>query len=355
MLYNNDWFVIEGINACCSNQTVVHIAGSNNVVRRVAAWDAADGNYFIFGVHSAQYNLLEDVAGWGIARKIFESSWGGNFTTIRRAWGSWDGSHFVGPKMTFTLAYSSYNVLVENAVGTWTGRDMKQTYTLSCDPGTPYSGCNQTFSASSIDQPQGIFSVDGLTGANKNANTKLLGSIAYVQGTGFPYNYAVLFSGMDSLEVANTVAYIAPGSNSNRSPFGLDGMGIAGVTATKLVANNLTGIGGAASSISSDWQKSNIVSGASVGAIYGSGENIFNTSRGANLCYRYQDGALTTTPLWPWPMNQRIKDAMVASGRSSVDVTATIESMFGSIPATCKSGTQAIAKPSAPINLQTQR
>ena len=44
-LQYNDWFVIEGINACCSKTTVVDLEHSNNnVIRRVAAWDAADGN-----------------------------------------------------------------------------------------------------------------------------------------------------------------------------------------------------------------------------------------------------------------------------------------------------------------------
>lgn len=70
-LFNNNYFVIEGINASNSVATVVSISRSHqNIIRRVAAWDAADGNHSIFGIHNATYNLLEDVAGWGIARKI---------------------------------------------------------------------------------------------------------------------------------------------------------------------------------------------------------------------------------------------------------------------------------------------
>ncbi len=65
---------------------------NNNVVRRVAAWDAADNNTSIFGVHYGSYNLFEDVAGWGTARKIFSMSQGGDYTTIRRAWGRWERS-----------------------------------------------------------------------------------------------------------------------------------------------------------------------------------------------------------------------------------------------------------------------
>ena len=90
-LRNNDYFVLEGFNAHHSKEGVVELSRSNhNIIRRVAAWDAGDGNTNIFGIHSSSsHNLLEDVAGWGIARKIFSASQGGNYTTIRRAWGRW--------------------------------------------------------------------------------------------------------------------------------------------------------------------------------------------------------------------------------------------------------------------------
>ena len=66
--------------------------------------------------------------------------------------------------------------------------------------------------------------------------------------------------------------------------------------------------------------------------------SIFTSPTYARICQRYQDGQLTNQPLWPWPMNQRIKDAMVQSGRAPVDVTQTIERMFGPIPTECKTG-----------------
>ena len=56
------------------------------------------------------------------------------------------------------------------------------------------------------------------------------------------------------------------------------------------------------------------------------------------ICQRYVDGELTTTPLWPWPMNDRIKEARALAGRPVVDVTATIEALLGTIPAACRSG-----------------
>ena len=56
------------------------------------------------------------------------------------------------------------------------------------------------------------------------------------------------------------------------------------------------------------------------------------------ICMRYEDGELTTTPLWPWPMNDRIKEARALAGRPVVDVTATIEALLGPIPAACRTG-----------------
>jgi hypothetical protein len=356
----NHYFLIEGINASNSVSTVVSITHSDhNIVRRVAAWDAADGNYSIFGIHNnANYNLLEDVAGWGIARKIYQSSYSGNYTTIRRAWGRWEGSHVVGPKMTYTLAYNNYNMVVENAIGTWSGERMKQTYTLLDYYGKPWTGTGAgTYSDYRVDQPYGIFGVDRLDG-DRNARAKLLGSIAYVRGTDrFHPSQLIFVTKLDSIEIANTTAYIEPGTQTNKRPVALYNLQTS--TGVNLIARNLTSIGGASSYFGSDWKTSGVAEGGLLSSVV----NAFTaTTSGANLCYRYQNGVLTTQPLWPWPMNQRIKDATVQSGRAAVDVTATIASLLGPIPAACGSTnsnggttptpTPTPTAPTAPANLQ---
>jgi hypothetical protein len=360
MLYFNDWFVIEGINACCSNQSVIHLGSShNNIIRRVAAWDAADGNTSVFGVHSSTRNLLEDVAGWGIARKIFQFSQGGNFTTVRRAWGRWEGSTVVGPKTTYELVYNNYDVIAENVIGTWSGEKIPYSYTLLDYYGKPWTGSGAgTYTNYSVDQPHAIFDVVGnfTDGYSRNARAQLLGSIAYLNPTDKSQPDQLVFgTQLDYAQIANTVAYIPAGLFSTKKGFGL--YGINGTTATNLSARNLTAIGGTTSDISSVWQPSNILQGASASSVFTTGDNVFSGTRGAKICYRYQNGTLTTQPLWPWPMNQRIKEALVMSGRSTVDVTATIESIFGLIPAACKStgGTSSPTIPSTPINLHVQR
>jgi hypothetical protein len=354
-LYYNNYFVIEGINASNSAATVVSISYSNNnIIRRVAAWDAADGNHSIFGIHNASYNLLEDVAGWGIARKIYESSQGGNYTTIRRSWGRWEGSHVVGPKMTYTLAYNNYNMIVENALGTWSGERMKQTYVLLDYYGNPWTGTGAgTYTNYAVDQPYGIFSNDGFTGTDKNARTKLLGSLAYVRGSDrFHPAQAIFVTKVDSVELAHTGSYIQPGTQTSKKPFALYNLQTS--TGTNLVARNNTGIGGTSSFYGTEWKKTALSEGTSLSAV----ANAFTaTTAGANLCYRYENGALTTQPLWPWPMNQRIIDATIQAGRAAVDVTATIQAMLGTIPDACKSNggstsTPVPSAPSAPVNLQ---
>jgi len=332
-LYYNSWFVIEGINACCSSGTVVMLANSHhNVVRRVAAWDAADSNSEIFGIHAASFNLLEDVAAWGTARKIFQMSQGGDYTTIRRAWGRWERSTVVGPKMTYTFAYNNYHTVCENCIGTWSGQSMPQSYVLRDYYGNPWTGSGGgTYNNYDVDQPMGIFAVDGEDN-DKNADIRLLGSLAYVLGSDrYKANQAVLVTRLDSVEVRNTAVYVAPGASMNPAPLALYNMS----GATNLRAYDLSAFGGSSSTIDTLWARGNILPGTSPSATYSGGENVFNASRGANLCYAYQDGGLTNQPLWPWPMNERIKAGLAQSGRASVDVTALVQSLFGAIPGSC--------------------
>jgi hypothetical protein len=341
-LSGNDWFVVAGVNACCSSESVVEVLRSNHsVIRRVVGWDAADGNHMIFGVHFGEHNLLEDVAGWGIARKVFSSSQQGNFTTVRRAWGRWEGSHVTGPKSVYSLAYNNYNMLIENAIGTWSGERMKESYVLLDYDGKPWTGRGGgTYQNHDVNQPYAIFGMDVLKEEDKKAKARLFGSLAYVTaGDAFKAQRLVFVQNMDAIEIADVLAYIEPGSYPRTRTFDLYGLrtltAFGASAGVGLSARNITSIGGAGIHIGDEWQTQNVLEGPSP-AVYGSAENAFHTTRGANLCYRYVDGVRTTRPLWPWPMNQRIKDALVQSGRQPVDVTATVEKMLGKIPQECR-------------------
>jgi hypothetical protein len=333
-LLRADWLVIEGVDACCSSGTVVGIDHSNhNTIRRVTAWDAADLNEFIFGIHYSDNNLLEDVAGWGTARKIFSCSQKGNYTTIRRAWGRWEGSHVVGPKAVYELAYNNHDMTVENAIGTWSEERMKETYVLLGEDGRPWSGSHSgTYKDHRIDQPYGIFHL----GVGADARVRLLGSIAYARGSdSFQADRAIYATNLNFATIENTVVYIGKGTNSRKKTFALYGLESGGLPAADSVTN-VTSLGGTGPVFSKGWEVSSLLEGATPEEIYAPGENVFNTKRGANLCHQYHDGVVTGDPLWPWPMNQRIIDAMTRSGRAPVDVTGTIEEIFGPIPPQCR-------------------
>ena len=56
---------------------------------------------------------------------------------------------------------------------------------------------------------------------------------------------------------------------------------------------------------------------------------------GASLCHRYVDGRETSLPLWPWPMQERIRAATERSKWPTADVMGEITSLFGAPPAKC--------------------
>ncbi len=58
-------------------------------------------------------------------------------------------------------------------------------------------------------------------------------------------------------------------------------------------------------------------------------EHLLKVPGGADITHRYENGVLTDQPLWPWPMNQRIIDAMELAGYEPVDVTATVYGLAG--------------------------
>jgi hypothetical protein len=200
---------------------------------------------------------------------------------------------------------------------------MPQTYTLRDAYGNLIG---PTYTNYNVEQPQGIFTNDGEDG-DKNAHLSLLGSLAYVLPTdNFKPNYGVFLTRLDSVQLQNVMVSISS-AYSGKVPFEL----VNQPGATNLNAGNLTSQGGSGTYIENLWRQSNNFFGGS----YASGENAFNSSRGANLCYRYQDGNLTNQPLWPWPMNGRISAALQQAGRPAVDVTATVQSLLGDIPSQC--------------------
>jgi len=332
-LYHNAWFILEGFNAHHSSHTVVGVSQSeHNVVRRVCAWEAADGNTLIFGAHHSQHNLFEDCAGWGTARKIFSHSQKGDYTTFRRCWGRWEGSHAVGPKCTFSTSYNTHHGILENCIGTWDTRKMKETYVLLGYDGKPFVNKSlekyskpRTYTNYGIDQPYSVFRGVGTSGVREDktkTHDKLLGCIAYVTGSQkFDGGQLYLWSPTEETVFRDCISFIQGHKKK--------GYSVSASRAGGLELRDITSIG-AHKSTFDKCATENIYeaeTGESLVSKYG---HILRSSNAANVWYRYENGKLTNKPLWPWPMNQRIIDATKLAGyHDTVDVTKTVFELAG--------------------------
>ena len=357
LLGYNSWFVVEGINAHNGVGSVVALSrgAQFNVIRRVVAWDAKDENNEVVGAHYCGPNLLEDVAAFGVGRKTFQFSQGGDDTTCRRCWGRWEGSTNVGPKTTLEVVYNNYRALVENFIGTWNGGSMPASYTRQHN-GVRWAGSAGvpagTFSGDEPDQPCGIIcgGANNSSQLDPNAYARVLGSMVYVPaGARFQGGAGLTFGSIPELEVANTAVFIDHTSFPSLLTIDLSG------NEQGNAAHHLTSVGGAGANIAGGWNPSNVVQGQTVTAL----PSVFSSTAGAQLCFRYQDGVLTDQPLWPWPMNRRILEATTLAAEAGhrhwvyqgdppmltlytqphavADVTAEIEAAFGLIPPACRS------------------
>ncbi|NOZ80533.1 MAG: hypothetical protein GXP63_02575 [DPANN group archaeon] len=156
------WLVFEGFNAHSAKTTdssvensVAYMTSSDNIVfRRIVGWDSKDANTAIFevGYHSKNV-LIEDSAGFGIARKIFGQHWVSNtgddyderitesaHNIFRRVFGRSEKSslddHQTCGQGVMTVGYNSNDNLIENGIATidgYLGTD------LDACPGTPHN------------------------------------------------------------------------------------------------------------------------------------------------------------------------------------------------------------------------
>jgi hypothetical protein len=333
--------ILEGVNVeGLGGEWTVGVRGDHWVLRRVIAWATSNEpgapSWDIQGTN----NLIEDCAAFGITRKTFSiGALSGNpdrYNTIRRCWVRYENRpEGPSPRTGFEIGYFQSFVTAENLLATWDEV-----------PGANTSG-SQT----------------GPLYVSHGHNNRIFGSIIYETATASWPGGDLVGSQSDTqygdtlygMRLQDLVAIIAPSnaSWSSTSPFALsecDGS----ICGSDNIATNLVSVGGIASTCGWTHNGSRcgtILHGDSLAsALRGTGKTIWEQVPG--ICYRYVDGTLTSTPLWPWPMNQRIKDALVQSGRTSVDVTQTIEGIFGPIPQACTTGAPPSAGTLAPRNLR---
>jgi hypothetical protein len=379
LLYKNNYWTIEGINVRHgSSSTLAIYYGTNVIVRRVVAWDSwIAGNNGVCGVHYTPGPVLfEDVACFGTGRKIIsptQNTWtpaGGTGFTCRRCWSRFDGSLSTGPSGA-SMVYNAWNMTYENLLANFSATQMPDSYTVldswppqsiysspvKCGPGgtgqCPIAGQTYGFGK----WASGAERLD----SNYDANSRLLGSLAYVKANDpLWYNNAWGHAGqgqggLNSFTIKDVFGYISPQNPRFNAADGASHAveyGDPGNGGFNLIADRVTQIGGV--SAHSAWKVTNTYSGNSMADVNAAGRNPFTTTIGANLCYRYINGVRTNEPLWPWPMNDRIKQATAMAGRYSgpcpgcsggfrvartaTDVTAEVQALLGTIPSQCLSG-----------------
>ena len=369
-LSGQDYWTVEGLNLYNSRGPAVGVSGVGQkgdrdqrpiqhvVLRRLVAWrdylpygteeeyDEAGGhNVHTFSIADASDVLVEDCAGFGWARKIFQN-YRSKRVVFRRNWARWDGRHPYkgGNKFAFSCSYTAYDALCENLIATVGG---------SRDP-----------AAQPADYTPGIhlIATDGvsigmrwLEPGNRDPfdlGLQVHGSLAYSppdsvfeRVTGFLVGGNVYPSkGQKGVLLSDSVAAMAASVKSaatlqdcdddpQKHPDGCSWDLDDDRAKAPLRARKLTLIAAAEpkTRIRKDWALDDVVERG-----WWERGDIYRSGWGGSLCHRYVEGRKTQAPLWPWPMQERILEASQRSSWTTADVLGEITALFGEPPAECR-------------------
>jgi hypothetical protein len=304
-----NYFVIEGIVARNAEEYVIAIVSAHhNIFRRVSAYNAnTDTNSAVIGIlwPDAQYNLLEDVVAAGTGRKVVYVYQGSN-NTIRRTlayWKQWDGRmwHDSWPwGDNIQLYNASYNI-IENSIG----YGPSPYWSISIQANDDAATCIGNKILGSIAVGAGM----NTNGTVKDWGTTRPQPTDYTYLTDFD-NWPGLRSGFmvygQGTIRDNVFRDIFARNNAglgfaNVRPFG-PGPQNSIIDHATILGNGLdapfTDGGVGSDVVLSQIQEFTVTNSKIEGTSY--------NGSGARLTNRYVGGVLTTTPLWPWPMEGRI-------------------------------------------------
>jgi hypothetical protein len=332
---NSSYVVVAGLvaqNAGPDNDVVV-VSGQSDMItlRRITAYHAGSGNAHVFDIADGPNNvLIEDCAGWGQGRYIFIAYHSSN-VIFRRTWARWttQSNFSPAPRACYGI-YGASNVTLENPI---------------CIHDIPDQPSNDYFTAIWI-----------TTNGPSEDNVKILGAMFLDNWEGIWVNDSSgdntqvinsLFDNTRKQGTFNTTTNHGDGliwGTDNGSGGGVDTstfvnneVGFSKQTSqnptltNSVFVNNDTALVGNPTHSSLDFYGNGSI-GTTVGptdkqvdprynvAKYGRGAYLFippnsplkgagqgGSDIGATIIYRYQDGVLTNQPLWPWPMEDRIK------------------------------------------------
>lgn len=339
----NSYYNIEGINAKNGAKNVFEVEHSSHHLnfKRCIGWDAhPEQNDTIFGQANSSYILFEDCAGWGTARKIF-ASYMCDHITYRRCFFRWSGYTGVQGRWQYTMgmswAYGSSNTLIENCIGTWdeTGFDSADYLLKDGIFGVDHSFSNGGYEqygniAYFLDSQEGSTNAGAVyTGADTDSNLTQENFLIYIEhensacmelnmsgvltyGTFIGGGKGTWSSDAITIYTTDSLNYLISKDSSTH------GINNGNYSNYVLFYNN--SYGNYRNGEPNNYKTENPSLIEKCGNIlqYGLEEEnrpkVDGQSVGAKIQYRYVDGSLTGTELWPWPMNDRIAEAMVDSG-----------------------------------------
>lgn len=338
-IYYSSYITVEGIVAQHGQEPVVVYDSDHIIIRRVTAHDAAPGNYHVFDIEFNSTDVLvEDCAGWGRGRYIFIAYKSTN-VTFRRDWAYWEHQeNFSDAPRAAYSAYSASNIVFENdiGIGAYPRSGIQDDNTYSA----VYQTATDTVPTNNVKYIGDIFynNMDGVyfndsSGQNSQVINSYIESANVMPGpagsttseTGVGLSWWNHFSGsITSSTFTNTPVAV---SRQNGSPTITNSVFYKNGTA---IHNDLS------HSYSNFWHNGSIgtnpvftdrqVDPGYDSSKYGRGAYLFlppdsplngagldGQDIGANIVYESIDGQSMHTPLWPWPMEDRIK---AESGKS---------------------------------------
>ncbi len=331
---NSSYITIKGLVARNSSGDVVGVYNPSTAItiQRITAYNAGTGNKHVVDVEawgngSPSNILLEDVAAWGNGRYIF-SVYHANNVILRRCWAKWTSqSNFSpAPRAPYNV-YGSSNVVLENDIG-WNGIPVGQQTDIfaamwETSDGPPTDNVSY-YGNMFFNNWNGV-----VTNNSAGKNTTFTNN--------FFYNNRKQGTGTTGYEHGNGIQWWDPNpgiiTNSTfvNNEVGYNKGASQQTLTNNVFVNNDTAIIGAPQESYSDFfanKNLGVTPGSTDTQVdpgydtntYGLGAYLFvpNTSPlkhkgangadiGADILYEYQNGQLTTTPLWPWPMENRIK------------------------------------------------
>lgn len=317
-----EYYVIEGIIARNSVDSVYEIVGDHNVLRRVSGYNAhTDENTHVFDV-SADHNLIEDCVAAGTGRKMI-LIYNSESNTVRRCftyWQQWDGREdcAIWPWGENINIYNADKNIVENSIGY--GPVPYRSISIIANAPHVSASDNKILGSVAIGaamNEDGTPKVwpdqrPGPTTCTKMRDFDWPGQRSGFQlfGSGIMNNNEfrdVLAWGNAALgfterteNANNTIldhATIYNNGLDNRDGPWPGQHGGIGADTLQDELDKMTVTNSYIENVFVDWPD------------YPNGSQNFETinGEGARLEHRYVDGVLTDEPLWPWPMEERVQ------------------------------------------------